>query len=38
MKQLVGLLRERFAGARVYGHCDFARKACPSFDVMGEEW
>lgn len=38
MKQLVGLLRERFAGARVYGHCDFARKACPSFDVIGEEW
>lgn len=33
---LVRLLRSlvaRYPGARIRGHCDFARKACPCFDA-----
>lgn len=36
---LLKLLRElkgRYPGARVYGHRDFAAKACPSFDAKSE--
>ncbi len=29
------LLRD-YPGARIYGHCDFAAKACPSFDARRE--
>lgn len=38
-KSLERLLREllnKYPGARVYGHRDFARKACPSFDATRE--
>lgn len=30
---LVSSLRSRFPEATVHGHCEFAAKACPSFDV-----
>lgn len=30
---LVGELKARFGGAAVHGHCEFAAKACPSFNV-----
>ena len=30
---LVSSLRSRFPEATVLGHCEFAAKACPSFDV-----
>lgn len=36
---LVGLLRDlrgRYPQARIYGHRDFANKACPSFDATKE--
>ncbi|MGM9842743.1 MAG: N-acetylmuramoyl-L-alanine amidase [Muribaculaceae bacterium] len=38
-KSLERLLRElvkKYPGSRVYGHRDFARKACPSFDATRE--
>lgn len=36
MTRLVMELRERYPGARVYGHRDFAAKECPCFDVQRE--
>lgn len=36
MKALIGLLKAAFRGAKVYGHRDFAKKACPSFDARKE--
>lgn len=33
LKTLVRQLQERFPGATVHGHCEFANKACPCFDV-----
>ena len=33
LRTLVAELQRRFPGAQVYGHRDFAAKACPSFDV-----
>ncbi len=33
LRQLVDRLRRQFPDAEVYGHCDFAAKACPCFDV-----
>lgn len=36
MTRLVMELRERYPGARVYGHRDFAAKECPCFDVHRE--
>ena len=36
MKALIGLLKAAFRGAKVYGHRDFANKACPSFDARTE--
>jgi len=36
MKALIGLLKAAFCGAKVYGHRDFAKKACPSFDARTE--
>lgn len=36
---LLNLLRELrrlYPRARIHGHCDFARKACPSFDATAE--
>lgn len=36
LKALIGLLKAAFPGAKVYGHRDFAKKACPSFDATKE--
>lgn len=32
--RLVEDLRRRYPGATVHGHCEFAAKACPCFDVV----
>lgn len=34
LRRLVQDLLHRYPGATVHGHCEFARKACPSFDVL----
>lgn len=34
--RLIGQLRERYRGARVHGHREFAAKACPCFDAAKE--
>jgi N-acetylmuramoyl-L-alanine amidase len=31
--KLITELRQQFPGATVHGHCEFANKACPCFDV-----
>lgn len=36
MTELIMELKERYMGARVYGHRDFAKKECPCFDVRKE--
>lgn len=36
MEALVNRLLERFPGATVRGHCDFATKSCPCFDATAE--
>ena len=36
MQQLIQLLKSVFVGATVYGHRDFAAKACPCFDAKKE--
>ena len=36
MQQLIQLLKSVFVGATVYGHRDFAAKACPCFDARKE--
>ncbi|MDE6703570.1 MAG: N-acetylmuramoyl-L-alanine amidase [Muribaculaceae bacterium] len=36
LMQLVSELRRRYPAATVHGHCEFAAKACPCFDVAGE--
>lgn len=33
---LLKYLRQRYPGAKIYGHRDFAQKACPSFDAKDE--
>ena len=33
---LLKYLRQRYPGAKIYGHRDFAQKACPSFDAKNE--
>ncbi len=33
---LVKMLRAKYPNAKVYGHRDFAPKACPSFDAKAE--
>ena len=40
LKSLVRRLRKQYAipENRVFGHRDFAPKACPSFDVHAESW
>lgn len=36
LKELVKNLQERYPGATIHGHNEFAAKACPSFDVRKE--
>lgn len=36
LKMLVGSLLEKYPGATVHGHNEFAAKACPSFNVAAE--
>lgn len=36
LRELLVLLKERYPGAKIYGHRDFAAKACPSFDAQAE--
>lgn len=36
LEKLVAVLKERFKGATVHGHNEFANKACPCFDVKKE--
>lgn len=40
MHRLVADLRRQYniPANRVFGHCDFAPKACPCFDVHKEQW
>ena len=36
LRNLITTLRRRYPGATVYGHRDFAAKACPCFDARSE--
>ena len=36
LERLLKHLKERFPGAKIRGHRDFAAKACPSFDATEE--
>ncbi len=36
LRELVKGLQRKYRGAKVYGHRDFAAKACPCFDVATE--
>ena len=36
LRALLKKLRGRYPGARIYGHRDFAAKACPCFDAKTE--
>lgn len=36
LKELISSLRAKYGKIPVYGHRDFARKACPCFDAYGE--
>lgn len=36
LRKLVEELRAKYPGATIHGHREFARKACPSFDVQTE--
>ena len=36
LRELVKGLQRKYRGAKVYGHRDFAAKACPCFDVAPE--
>ncbi|NDV79766.1 N-acetylmuramoyl-L-alanine amidase [Dysgonomonas sp. 511] len=36
LRAIVETLRSAFPNAAVHGHCEFAAKACPSFDVKKE--
>lgn len=33
LRRLVGELKKQYPQASVHGHCEFANKACPAFDV-----
>jgi N-acetylmuramoyl-L-alanine amidase len=34
--RLLKELRAEYPAAKIYGHCDFANKACPCFDAKKE--
>ena len=34
--QLLKMLKKKYPQAKIYGHRDFAAKACPSFDARKE--
>lgn len=36
LRTLVNRLQRKYCRATVHGHCEFAAKACPSFDVKTE--
>ena len=36
LMELVAELRGKYPKATVHGHCEFAAKACPCFDVKAE--
>lgn len=36
LKYLLELLKKKYPNAKIYGHRDFANKACPSFDATTE--
>ena len=36
LRRLIDTLKQQFPKAQVYGHRDFAPKACPCFDVRNE--
>lgn len=36
LSKLLLKLKGRYCEAKVYGHCDFSEKACPSFDAKSE--
>lgn len=36
LRQLLKKLKAQYPGAWIYGHRDFAPKACPSFDATAE--
>ena len=33
---LLEALKKLYPGAKIYGHCDFSNKSCPSFDAKSE--
>ena len=35
LRNLIGMLQERFPDVTIHGHREFAAKACPCFDVLG---
>lgn len=36
LRNLLGMLKAAYCKAKIYGHRDFAKKACPSFDATKE--
>ena len=36
LRSLLAMLRAKYPSAKIYGHRDFAPKACPSFDAKSE--
>ena len=36
LTELLGKLKEKYPNAKIYGHRDFANKACPCFDAKEE--
>lgn len=36
LRRLIGELTKRYPGVAIHGHCEFAAKACPCFDVRND--